>query len=157
MTSGRWFLHGWRVRYFMRELCFFRSWDLHQLTRTDPAPPRLVSTWDAEQAIRMNARTSEYFGERVIEKLYRAVTHRVDLPSFAPQDLERHMLSKVLDAVRSRQLVAVEVERPSPPQYSGAPEPPADPEPEPVQEQPRDRYLRLRLVGDTEPRARKDS
>ena len=45
----------------------------------------------------------------------------------------------------------------APPQYSGAPEPAVEPEsPEPVQGPPRDRYLRLRLVGDTEPRARKD-
>lgn len=141
----------------MSELYFFRSWDLHQLTRADPTPPRLASTWDAEHAIRMNARMPEYMGERVIEKLYRAVTHRFGLPSLAPGDLEEHMLSKVLEAVRLGQLVAVEIDRPSPPLYSGAPERPAEPEPpEPVQEASGDRYLRLRLLSDTEPRARKD-
>jgi hypothetical protein len=156
MMSGAWILHGVRVRYYMRELCFFRSWDLYQLTRAEPSPPQLVSTWDAANAIRMNACRSECFGPRVIEELYRAVTRCDSLPSLSPRDLEERMLSTVLDAVKYGRLVAVEGVHSSPLQYVAAVEPPPEPPPGPVQEPLRDRYLRLRLVGDTEPRASKD-
>ncbi len=123
-------LNGWRVRYITREYCFLLSWDLHQLTRGDPSPPRLVSTWDAEHAIRMNAGAPEFSGACVIEKLYLAVTRRFGLPSLSPRDLEAHMLSEVLHAVRSGQLVAVEVERSAPQVFQEveevAPPPPAE-------------------------------
>ena len=108
----RW--NGWRVGYFTRELCFYLSFDLRELTRSEPAP-RLVSTWIAEQAIRMNAGTSDYRSQRLLKELYLAVTHRYDLPSLAPRDLEAQMLSEVLKAVRLGQLVAVEVEQTAPP------------------------------------------
>ena len=143
MMSGGWILNGCRIRYFLRELSFFRSWDLHKLTRTEPTRPRLVSTWDAANAIRMNARTPEYLGHRVIEKLYRAVTHCVGLPSLSPRDLEEEMLSKVLHAVEVGELVAVEVERSAPPRVpeveQEAPPPPAKDEPT---------WFEVRLVWD---------
>lgn len=156
MVNGRWLLHGVRVRYYLREYCFLPSWDMRQLTRSEPAPPPLVSAWNAANAIRMNARSSEYGSARVLEKLYAAVTRSSAVPSLSPRDLEERMLSTVLDAVKYGRLVAVEVVHSSPPQYVAAVEPPPEPPPGPVQEPPRDRYLRLRLVSDTEPRASKD-
>jgi hypothetical protein len=149
MMTGGWVLNGWRIRYFTKEFSFFRSWDLHKLTRTESAPPQLVSIGDAAHAIEMNAGTPEYMGQRVLEKLYRAVTHSVDLPSLAPGDLEEHMLSTVLHAVEVRQLVAVEVERSAPPQYFAAPEPPAE---QPAEERsPGTFYLQVVLDVDGAP------
>ncbi len=132
MTSGRWGLHGSRVKCGIREYSFLLSWDLHRLTGGEPGP-ELVSTWDAERALEMNASDAAYFGGSVIEKLYFAVTRRFDLPSLSPGDLDALMLSTVLDAVRSGELVAFEVEWSAPPQYSRAPEPPAE---QPAEERP---------------------
>ena len=134
MRSGGWLeLHGWRVKRGTREYCFLLSWDLHRLTGGEPAP-ELVSTWDAEHELQANARDATYLGGSVIEKLYFAVTRRFDLPSLSPRDLEEHLLSEVLQAVRRKQLVAFEVERSVPPQYSEEPEPPAE---QPAEERPR--------------------
>jgi len=133
MVNGRWLLHGVRVRYYMREYCFLPSWDMFQLTRSEPVPPPLVSAWDAESAIRMNTHSSEYGGARVLEELYAAVTRSSAVPSLSPRDLEERMLSTVLDAVKYGTLVAVEVVHSSPPQYSAAVEPPPE---QPAEERP---------------------